>query len=100
MTTEEWKKLRERIKLREGIKSFEKEFRKHMTTFITGALAFVAGLLWQDAIQSGLNTILKKHYIPTQMEWLFKLITALLFSVIAIVSIVVISKTMKISQNN
>jgi len=77
--------------------SFQKEFRKHLSTFITGAFAFVAALLWRDAIKSFLDRY--QNYILSvfsiEDSWVADLFTAFAVTVVAVFAIVIISKILK-----
>ena len=77
---------------RHHISSFKKEFNKHIITFITGAFAFVAALLWRDAIQKSLGQI--KDMIPN-IGILADYLIALVITIIAVIAIVLISKILK-----
>jgi hypothetical protein len=87
-------------RLRKELSEFQKEFRKHLTTFITGAFAFVSALLWRDAIQSLLDIYKKEieYLMPFHNIWLAKFFIAFAVSVIAVVAIVIISKVLKIEK--
>ena len=57
-----------------------------VSTFITGALLFVAGLAWNDAIQSTINAYLP-DYVQQKQNALGKLIYAFVVTIIAIIII-------------
>lgn len=97
LTNYEWKTLKERMRLNDKMSSFQREYRKQMRTFIIGAFSFVAALFWRDAIRSGIDMIISMVSIPIQQEVVINFITALLVSGIAIVAIILISKTTKSS---
>lgn len=92
------KNLNHKIKL--GLSTFQKEFRKHLTTFITGAFAFVAALLWRDAIQSFLDQYKDaiQSVMPIKEVWFAQLFTAFAVSVIAVIAIIIISKLLKVEE--
>lgn len=100
LTRKEIKDLRERFKIEEELTSFQMEFRKHLATFITGAFAFVAALLWRDAIKSFLNKYAEtiQNSLPWKEEWVIQLFTALTVSLLAVVAIVIISKILKVKS--
>jgi uncharacterized BrkB/YihY/UPF0761 family membrane protein len=79
-------------KVKHHISSFRKEFNKHMAAFITGAFAFVAALLWRDAIQNSLDQI--KDMIP-DIGVLADYLTALVITIVAVIAIVFISRILK-----
>jgi len=100
----EWRLLRKGLKgtdVQNGLKSklskFKREFRLQLSTFITGAFAFVAALLWRDAISSFLNKYQKLlvGWVPIKEEWFVQFYTAFFVSIVAVVAIVLISKYMK-----
>lgn len=89
------KKVQEKEKkLQKTLKEFHFQIRKQMATFITGAFSFVAALVWRDAIRSFLNTLIKTEAIRSLIhyEWLVDFITAILITLIAVVSIILVSK--------
>ena len=100
LTPYELRKLREGLRVRTRLSVFQKELRKHLTTFITGAVAFVAALLWRDAIQSFLSKYEKfiQSSFPLKEEWMVKTFTAFIVSVVAVAIIVIISKTLGIEE--
>jgi hypothetical protein len=85
-------------KIEVELTSFQKEFRKHLATFITGAFAFVAALLWNDAIKSILDTYKERIELimPIKEIWFAKLFIAFVISIVA--GIVVISKLLKVEE--
>ena len=100
LTPYELRKLREGLRVRTRLSVFQKELRKHLTTFITGAVAFVAALLWRDAIQSFLSKYEKfiQSSFPLKEEWMVKTFTAFIVSVVAVAIIVIISKTLGVEE--
>ncbi len=83
--------------LKNGISTFQKEFRKHLATFITGAFSFVAALLWRDTIQSFLEkyqTAIQES-LPIKDLWLTQFLTAFGVTVVAVVVIIIISRVLK-----
>ena len=92
------KVVEKRIKLH--LSSFQREFRKHLSTFLTGSFAFVTALLWRDTIRSFLSYYeeLIKTLIPIKEIWFVQLIIAIAVTVVAVLSIVVISKILKIEE--
>ncbi|MFH8087029.1 MAG: DUF5654 family protein [Candidatus Aenigmatarchaeota archaeon] len=87
-------------KIIKGLGTFQKEFRKHLSTFITGAFAFVAALLWRDAIQSFLDRykITIQELMPIKEIWFSQLFTAFAVSIVAVIAIIVISKLLKVEE--
>ena len=82
------------------VSAFRREFSKHLTTFITGAFAFVAALLWRDAIVSFLDRYqnLIKELMPLKEIWVAQISTALAVTVIAVVVIIAVSKLLKVEE--
>lgn len=99
LTPYEWRKLREKIKF-EYLTAFQKEFRKQLATFITGAFAFVAALLWRDAIKSFVEKYqnLIKEIMPLKEVWVIQFFTAFAVSIIAVIAIIVISKVLGVEK--
>ncbi len=94
------KKLKKHKVVREisgEIEYFHREFRKHLTNFITGALAFVAALLWRDAISTFIEIYQKslEKILPFKGIWFTKFVMALFVSVIAVIGIVIMSRILK-----
>jgi hypothetical protein len=84
-------------KIRTELSSFHREFRRHLSTFITGAFAFVAALLWRDAISSFLERY--KEFIQNTLPfegWILQFFIAFAVSIVAVVAIVIISKILKV----
>jgi len=84
------------------LSSFKKDFRKHLASFITGAFAFVAGLLWRDAIQSILIRYKEKiqSAMPIKEAWFSQLFTALIISIVAVIAILLISKVLRVEEKS
>jgi hypothetical protein len=76
---------------------FQREFRKHLSIFITGAFSFVAALLWRDAIQSFLEKYQAyiRDFFPIKQLWAVQFFTAFLVTIVAVFFIVIISKFLK-----
>jgi len=87
---QKWQNEKNRMDLKKKFSTVEKEFRKQLYTFITGALAFVAALFWRDALVD-----MAKQFVPQIDLWYFKLIMAIAVSLVAVVGILVIGKFMK-----
>lgn len=87
-------------RLRRHLTSFKKEFFKQLTTFITGAFAFVAALLWRDAIRSFLERYENyiQSFFPIKEAWIIKFYTAFAVSVIAVLAIILVSKFLKVEE--
>ncbi len=75
----------------EKLSEFQKEFRKHMVVFITGAFSFVAALTWNDAIREAISMI------SLQGSVLFvKFLTAIIVSAVAIIAIIFVTKVLRV----
>lgn len=83
--------------LEKHITEFRKAFKKQLSTFITGAFAFVAALLWRDAIKSILDKYMRyiQLFSPLKEEWAIKVFTAFGVTIVAVTAIVIISKVLK-----
>jgi hypothetical protein len=85
------RELTEREKLRAarlaGAKAAADEIRLRMVTLITTALALVAGLFWQTAINDTIKT-----FIPVSGAWQYEIIVALVVTIAAAIAIYLLSK--------
>ena len=88
-TNSKLKKKNSTIKKR--IQEFKNEFKIQTTTAILGALAFLIALVWRDFF-SEFITFLISHLNLTGGLYLYKLVSAVLISIIAVIMIVIISK--------
>lgn len=82
--------------LNSHLSSFRNEFKKHLSTFITGAFAFVAALVWRDAISKSIESL--KVRIPYLGGWIFDYTVAIIITVVAVIAIVIISKLLKVEE--
>jgi len=78
-------------KAKEKASKFKKEFRKHSTTAILAALAFLIALSWRDFISDSVNKIVSSLGVSDQL-YFYKLLSALLITILAIFGIMIISK--------
>ncbi len=85
------------IDFEKEVQAFHREFKRRLFDFITGAFAFVAALLWRDAInkliQSYVQTLKAGIFIVN--PWLADFLVAFSVSVIAVIAIVLLSKILK-----
>lgn len=65
--------------------------RKNIATAILAAFAFVIALVWRDAIQQGVDRIVKKLNIP-QEGYFFTIIAAIIVTFVCVVGILLFSK--------
>lgn len=95
LTDYEWRKMREQMGMRSKLSSFQREFRKHLAVFVTGAFAMVAGLLWRDAITEFFDRylVLFIRSVPLGEDWVVNTLVAVLVSLAAVIAIMIISKT-------
>lgn len=68
------------------INEFRKELRKHTVVLIVSAFGFVTALTWNSAIQTLLETL-----IPVGEEIIFKFITAIIVTIVAVAAIMTVS---------
>lgn len=71
-------------------KIINKEIKKQMITFITGAFSFIAALVWRDAIMEFMKPILERREGPFAM-----IIVATIITFIAAYMIYFINKSLK-----
>lgn len=90
-----WKRERAKMEINRHFSTIQKEFRKQLGTFIVGAFSFVAALLWRDAITEALN-VFQFHgsFI------LYKFLSAIIVSIIAVFVIMVLSRNWKFDMLN
>lgn len=91
---QKWRAQGRRLIIHKKLSEFQREFRRLMGTFITGAFAFTAALLWRDAIQDLLRVI-----EPGGETVATKIYAALIVSIVAIFAITVVSRFMKIGED-
>ncbi len=83
-------------RLKKEVSEFQKELKKHLSEFVTAAFSFVAAFLWRDAIQSSLDKLTAA--IPAFDPILAKYYTAAIITFVAVISIVVISRLLKVEE--
>lgn len=91
-TKAELKKAREQIREAkvEAASAARKEITKQMITVITTALALVAGLFWQTAINDTIKT-----FIPVSGAWGYEVGVALAVTITAAIAIYLLSRSTK-----
>ncbi len=77
--------------VKKHISNFRKEFKKQSITAIVAALGFLIALSWRDFITESLNKIVENFGISNQL-YFYKLIIAILITIIAILGIMIASK--------
>ena len=68
-----------------------KEFKKQAITAIVAAFAFLIALSWRDFITDSVNQLIT-HFGVSDQLYLYKLLTALIVTFIAIFGILLISR--------
>lgn len=69
-------------------KEVAQEIRTRTVTLVTAALALVAGLFWQSAINDTIKT-----FIPVSGAWQYELLVALLITIMAAIAIYLLSRS-------
>jgi ABC-type polysaccharide/polyol phosphate export permease len=77
--------------VKKHLSNFKKEFKKHSLTAILTAFGFLIALVWRDFITESLNKIVENFGITNQLAF-YKLIIAVLITILAILGIMIISK--------
>lgn len=77
--------------LKKEFKEVEVEVKKHIITAVVAALGFMIALFWRDAIQSMLDEILIMLNL-TQKVFYYKIIAAIIVTLICVFAIVVVAK--------
>ena len=73
------------------IGKIRKEMRKHITTAITAAFAFIMALVWRDAIKETVDKIVARAGIP-ESAYFYSIIIALIVTVVCVLGIMVVSR--------
>jgi hypothetical protein len=86
---QELKAERVALKVERGAlaKEMAREIKSRTVTLVTAALAVVAGLFWQTAISDTIKT-----FIPVSGAWQYELVVALLITIIAAITIYLLSR--------
>jgi uncharacterized BrkB/YihY/UPF0761 family membrane protein len=79
-------------RLKEQLKDFKRETKARMSTLITSAFGFVAALFWRDAIKALLDQTFGVN--PGQGFWLIQMGIAVVVTIMAVIVIFLVSKTM------
>lgn len=88
MLAQKKKGEKERAALAAEVERVEREIRSRVVTVMTTALAVVAGLFWQTAINDTIKT-----FIPISGAWQYELIVATGVTVAAALAIYLLSKS-------
>lgn len=70
---------------------FRKSFRKHSVTAIVAAFGFLIALSWRDFISDSVNQLVSSLGVSEKL-YLYKLLTAILVTILAIIAIMIVSK--------
>ena len=87
-------KKRKKNKAKESIEQYKKEFNKQLTTAVTAGIAFLVALTWREPIADTINMLISYLNITTG-ELLFKYISAFLFTIIAVIPLIIVSRLKK-----
>jgi hypothetical protein len=87
-----WKHEKRKMIITHEVSKFTKTFRDSFVTFIASALGLVAGLTWNEAIKTTIDTL-----FPTTGNLIYKFVVAVVVTAIAIVITYFISR---IKSNN
>tara|TARA_Y100000310_G_C20607682_1_gene776372 strand:+ start:1219 stop:1479 length:261 start_codon:yes stop_codon:yes gene_type:complete len=77
--------------VREHLSKFQKEFRKQSTLAMIAAFGFLIALAWRDFLSDSTNQLITSLGV-TEAIYLYKFLSALLITLIAIIGIMIISK--------
>lgn len=80
-----------RKEIEEEAKRFRKEVQKNTATAILAAFGFVIALVWRDAIQESIDKLLKVLNL-TGTGFIYKILTAIIVTIICVIGIMEISK--------
>lgn len=77
-------------KTKNSANKFKSEFRKHIVIGITSALGFLIALTWREPLSEFVSLLIEDLGLKQQL--LYKFISAVLFTFIAVIILVFISK--------
>lgn len=77
--------------IRTSTKKFQQEVKKNTGTAIAGGFAFLIALFWRDAVIDSIDYILKEANITTN-TYMYKIIAAIIVTLIAVLAIMHFSK--------
>jgi len=104
LTEKEKRELREKYRhqLKEHSEDFQREFKKQLALFITGAFSFVAALLWNGAINKIITRyqaaiVARLSFLPKE-GYVVDLSVALVVTLIGVIVVVVVSKILKVEE--
>jgi hypothetical protein len=82
-----WRHEKRKMLINHEVSKFTKTFRDSFVTFIASALGLVAGLTWNEAIKTTIDTL-----FPTTGNLIYKFVVAFIVTAVAIVLTYFISK--------
>ncbi|MBI2105301.1 hypothetical protein HYT56_00515 [Candidatus Woesearchaeota archaeon] len=77
----------------------QSQFKQHSSTAIIAALSFVIALVWKDLIIKIIDNIIKPHIIQ-KYPYLSELITAVVVTLFAIITMTLVSRWNKAEEKN
>ncbi len=78
-------------KIKAGAARFKKEFQKNVTTAIIAAFGLIIALVWRDAIQEIIDTIVTTFNL-TGTGYIYKLMAAVIITVVCVIGIMQVSR--------
>ena len=93
-----WRTARRDILFNEHMTELGSSFKKHMSEFVTGAFAFVAALVWRDAIQDSVLSL--RELLPHVSPWILNYAMAIIVTVISVLGIIAVNKLLKIKEKD
>ena len=76
---------------RESAAKLQLEMRKHFTTAISAAFAFVIALVWRDAIKEIIDKIIITLNIP-ESTYYYSIIAAIVVTILCVLGITIVSR--------
>ena len=96
MKVKDWRSARRSIILNGHITEIGSSFKKHLSEFVTGAFAFVAALVWRDAIQGSILSL--REVLPHVEPWILNYAMAIIVTVISVIGIIAVNKLLRIKD--
>ena len=96
MKEKNWRTAKRSILINEHITELGLSFKKHISEFVTGAFAFVAALVWRDAIQDSVLSL--RELLPHVSPWILNYTMAAIVTIISVLGIIAINKVLKIKE--
>ncbi len=83
--------VKKKSKVETSVKEIRAEFKKQLTTGVTAAFAFLVALTWREPIAETINWFIQALNITTG-ELFFKYLSALIFTVMAVIPLIIIAR--------